>query len=203
MGVWLQLKKIYYVEKQGVQITLRPGDWWEFGSQEAARLISTGAAWQPNSEIKIPAGCGLMVRGRVASTHMERVLEHVSERDYLPFPRTLYWDTSLRPRTELLGVGFGLLDNWQVAAPVWDYDQLARHVGTPGDREKTKAVVRDLRVPVYDTRLVFFRRCMETQELYNRWRIEREESDEKLAFLRAVYLVKPLICALPASWGGK
>lgn len=204
MGVWLQLRQIHYVEKQGIQITLFPGDWWEFGSQEAAKLVGMGAAWQPSAEIKIPAGCGLMARGVVVGSYMDRVLEHVSERDHLPFPRTLFWDTSLRPRAELLGVGFRLLDNWQVAAPIWDYDQLAQHVGTPDDREKTKAVVRDLRVPVYDTRLIFFRRCLETQELYGRWLEERAGGgDEKLAFLRAVYLVKPLICALPASWGGK
>jgi len=98
---------------------------------------------------------------------------------------------------------FKLLQRWQVAIPLWNYETLAAQVGTEEERERTKAVIRDLRVPLRDTRLVFMRRCAQTRELTNVWREELTNStDERLAFLRALYRIKPVICDLPASWTG-
>ena len=119
----------------------------------------------------------------------------------LPYPMTLLWNPKLRLRGELVPVGFHLLNTWQVAAPLWDYKELACHVGTDDDRECTQDVVRDLRMPLYDTRLIFVKRCGDTKALIDTWR--EEEGDEKHAFLRALYKVKPLILALPVTWKGR
>jgi len=97
-------------------------------------------------------------------------------------------------------VGFGLLDVWELAVPLCDYQTLAIHLGSDEEKERTKAVIRDLRVPLYDTRLMFVKHCQNTVDLFSRWQKECESSDERLAFLRALYQVKPFILALPMTW---
>ncbi len=53
-------------------------------------------------------------------------------------------------------------------------------------------------MPVYDTRLMFIRRCHATRELVDEW--VAEDGHRGLAFLRALYRVKPLVLALPTTW---
>jgi len=93
--------------------------------------------------------------------------------------------------------GLGLLETWQVAVPLKPYNLLAQNLGDEAEREQTAAVIPDLRVPVYDHRCVFMRRCPESEELLARWQVE---GGGILAFLRALYTVKPLVLALPNSW---
>lgn len=120
----------------------------------------------------------------------------------LPFPRSLLWDGTSKIRIDLVPVGFHRLNTgWQVAAPVHSYQTLARDLGDDTDRKTTKDVIRDLRVPVYDTRMVFVRRCGDTERLMEVWRRESAMGgNDMLAFLRALYIVKPTICALPPTW---
>jgi len=90
-----------------------------------------------------------------------------------------------------------------VAVPLWDYDTLARDVGSEEERAYTESVIHDLRVPLRDTRLVFVRRCSDTRKLVETWHAERARvpgGEDKLAFLRALYAVKPLVCDLPTVW---
>ena len=86
----------------------------------------------------------------------------------LEFARTLLW-SGVNFRGDLLATGFGLLDTWELAAPLYSYETLARDVGDRRDREQTERVIHDLRVPVYDTRLMFIRRCHATRELVDEW----------------------------------
>jgi hypothetical protein len=106
-------------------------------------------------------------------------------------------------RPDLFQAGFNLLARWQAAAPLWSYTELACHVGSEADREATKAVIRELRVPLYDTRVLFVRRCDDTRRLIELWLAECKRGDARLAFLRAMYQVKPVLCALPAQWTGR
>ena len=94
-----------------------------------------------------------------------------------------------------------MLEKWEVAAPLYDYKMLAITTGTEKEREKTKMVIRDLRAPMYDTRLMFVKRTKNGQELLKQWNLEVGE-ERRLAFLRALYKVKPLVLALPATWMG-
>lgn len=120
----------------------------------------------------------------------------------LQFNRTVWIDSLLAARPELLAIGLGMLDTWEMAVPLQDYKTLAAHVGTESEREKTKAVIRDLRVPLYDTRLMFMKSTPEVSRLLELW---KGEGQTDLAFLRALYTVKPFILALPSSWasGGR
>jgi hypothetical protein len=168
--------------------------------------LADGSAWVPPQRITelVTKDCGVYVRGRKPGDFSLSVGDvGVTEGDgaELPYPMTLLWKPGLKLRGEMIPVGFHLLKTWQVAAPLWDYRELACHVGSEEEKEKTKAVVRDLRVPLYDTRLIFVKRCGDTRALIDLWK--QEEGDEKLAFLRALYQVKPLILALPVTWKGK
>lgn len=202
MAVWVKLNSIQFIEIQGKLKKYHPGDWAFVGRQTAERWEAQGLATRPNGKINIPAGAGAWVRGlAVPGCRVLEALPHVKDdgSNCLPYPKTMVWDPSLGCRTELLGVGFRLLERWQIAAPLMSYEQLACHIGMDEDRARTQVVIRDLRVPVYDTRLMFVRRCAETMELIRRW-LEDDEGDERLTFLRSLYTVKPVICALPTSW---
>lgn len=118
----------------------------------------------------------------------------------IPFERTLIVGPTLTPPWGLVDAGFRFLDRWECAAPLAN-GLLAEGIGGPSDQERTRAVVRDLRVLVYCTDLLFLRQCEATERLVETWRAECESGgDERLAFLRALYLVKPLMLALPKTW---
>lgn len=122
---------------------------------------------------------------------------------HLVYGRSLLWDAMRLQslRLNILPIGFSLLDTWQIAAPVWSYTELAAHVGNAAEREYTQSIIRDLRVLMYDTRMVFVRRCGDTRKFVSVWRDESEKgADERLAFLRALYIVKPVLLALPTTW---
>jgi len=147
-----------------------------------------------------------------------------------PFDRTLFIRPGVRIPWEMLSVGFEFLDHWEAAAPIWSYDTLASDVATGADRKRTEGLMRDLRVPLYAHELLFVRTDaggmvrqahhdnshpeastepaevpVEGSPLQDAWREEIEAvpgGDLRLAFVRALYRVKPLFLALPRSWLG-
>jgi len=51
---------------------------------------------------------------------------------------------------------------------------------------------------------MWLRKCPDCAELLRLYREEKTKGkDGRLAFLRAMYQVKPVICAAPASWIAK
>lgn len=205
---WIQLLSIQHFEKAGISRTYYPGDWIDIGLQSAQRLVTDGLARfaTPQKLGAVLAGCGMVLSGTPAGANKLRAAYPTlaiapAGANGLPYARTLFWDADLPLRPELVRVGFGLLSTWEVAVPLASYQELAAHVGTPGARERTAAVVRDLRVPLYEPRLVFVRRCRSGEALLDAWQSERDSGDEpRLCLLRALYTVKPLVCALPVSW---
>jgi hypothetical protein len=103
----------------------------------------------------------------------------------------------------LVEAGFGFLDRWEAAAPLWRYGVLAKDVGGPSDQAGTAGVTKDLRLLLYGHELLFVKRCERGQEFVKRWREECQGGDERLAFLRALFAVKPILCTLPRSWLGE
>ena len=96
------------------------------------------------------------------------------------------------------------LDKWDIACPLYNYDALALDEGTEEEREQTLDVIHDLRVLLYDTRLIFAKKCKQVDQLLTLWREDvNNGKNERLSFLRAIYIVKPLILALPSTWTDK
>ena len=210
--MYVQLKQPKQIERFGKPTQFKAGDWADIGEQLAKQWLADGTVHIPEQKVTqlLSSGCGLNITGPVPPTILPRLQESdrlgITESDGpgLPYPQTCIWNPAVVLRPELLPVGFAQLNTWQVACPLWDYSELACHMGNEAEKERTEAVIRDLRVPMYDTRLMWVRRCGDTQRLIDQWRAERTDGeDDKLAFLRALYHVKPMILALPVTWAGK
>lgn len=210
---WVQLKSIQHIKVDGITKTFNPGDWVEVGRQQAARWLASGAAWIPPTQKldMMPGDCGIVVRG---DTPIRQQIDGISIEnmtgwpDALPHAYCLFYKSGTMLRTELLQVGFNLLTKWDAVVPLWSYQQVAGQLGDPLDRAATKEAIGDLRVPAYDTRLIYVRANEAGQALMATFaqelgRADLEHHDERLAFLRAVFAVKPRLCAAPVSWVGK
>ena len=211
---WVKaLKNITRHDIKGAYRTYRPGDWFECNNQELALLLSERKISvqrnMPAITQEITGGdCVIVItggelkRGRefVASTGIPVVTGNESFPD--DYSRYLWWHTDAPLRLDLMPLGFHRVGaGWQTAIPLWRYNTLARDVGTPEARQRTEDVIHDLRVPVFDTRLIYIRRDDDTEHLLALWLEERKTGDDdKLCFMRALYAVKPLNCALPVSW---
>ena len=66
---------------------------------------------------------------------------------------------------DLVAIGFDFLERWDVAAPFWRAGVLAQELGTPAERERTEAILHDLRVPVYAHELLFVRNSQQGRHL--------------------------------------
>jgi len=214
--MWIRLKSNYKIEKNGKMVARQSGDWIKVGKQEAGLLISQNRAELPGQDVirEFAGGgkdAGILALGSkvAAAVVLEELkgklnIKYGDSSPWLPWDKTIIWDTAVILRTEMIPTGLGLLDTWQIAMPLWDNYSLAIHEGDEDDRAQTKAIVRDLRVPLYDTRLIFARQCDETKQLFAQWGIERQKGpSSRLAFLRAFYQVKPLMLALPITWTGQ
>lgn len=204
--VWVRAKTILNVEENGKRKQYHPGDWCKMGRHQAREFlrrdqieILKSAILQTVQDL---TDCAILLRGVLPEprlSYLAAKFPGVPTNNYEGYPddrgRFLIWDTSAELRHDLILTGFHLLGKWQLAVPLLDYNTLASDIGTDEDRAETKRVIHDLRVPVYDTRILFVRQCRETRSLFELW----NEGDD-LAFLRALYQSRPVINALPPSW---
>lgn len=114
--------------------------------------------------------------------------------------RTVFVD-SANVNWSLVPAGLHVLEHWDMAAPLWRYGVLAKDVGTPEERQRTEAIVRDLRVPLYAHELLFVGDTEGGRVFLGALEEESQAGGEiRLAFLRALYRTKPRFCALPRTW---
>ena len=111
----------------------------------------------------------------------------------ISFDRALVVTPDVDIPWDLIRHGFHFLRRWDVAAPLWRYGVTAADVGNPAERKRTEKVTRDLRVLLYSYELLFVRESFEGRLLLTTWQKEMASDGEpRLAFLRAIYRVKPL-----------
>ena len=199
--VYIQAITNLPVEESGISKLLRPGDWFAVGTQQARVWEAAGQCIIHNPVARkaiLPLHCGIVLREKYSFSQDGVGVEYGEPA--ITFEKTLIWQPSFKFNTALLATGFTLLEKWEFAVPISDYNLLARDIGSDEERERTKAIIHDLRVPVYDTRLIFVRQCQAAETWLKLWDEERQQGDERLAFLRAIYKVKPYILALPSVW---
>lgn len=122
----------------------------------------------------------------------------------IEFDRALIVEPGQMVQWHLVPYGMHFLERWDAAVPLWRYGVLAQDLGTTEERKRTQAVVRDLRVLLYAHELLFVRDSSGGRNLLRCWEEELAGSEEpRLAFLRALYRVKPIFCTLPQSWAGQ
>lgn len=143
---------------------------------------------------------GIVFRGEVEKFKLGKI-KYVQSQDFtIPFVKTLFVD-DVRIPFDLLPAAWHFLDRWDMAVPLWRYGKTANDIGTSEERKITKEIIRDLRVLLYSHELLFVRKNKAGIEFMQQWEQECERGDEKrLAFLRALYIVKPKVCVLPTSW---
>lgn len=207
--MWVQLKCIKYIEKNGKEQAYHPGDWVNVHRQHALRWIAAGEAISPDpstSSADIDYSAGILALVEPGEEFRSRLAE-IPQLQFtvgpigLPYSETLIWHPSVVLKLGLLSVGFRLLEKWQMAVPLLDYKTLALNVGSEAEREETKAMIHDLRVPIRDPRLMFLRRCDATRQLINIYAKDIETGKHpQLSLLRAIWQVKPVVCDLPNTW---
>lgn len=204
MPVWLQLKQSKYLTDQGKNRQYYPGDWVQVGKQVAKQWIADGTAISPYPNVvavEEPEGtCGIMAFGPLPNPPEVGVPVCTEAVWELRWGKTCFWNTHANVNHAMYGYGFNFLSRWEMAVPLWDYRHLASEEGEQDERADTARIIRDLRVPVYDTRLIFAKRCDSVRRLFELW---EHEGMTRLSFLRALYRVKPLILALPVTWTGQ
>ena len=208
----IQLRSIQTILIDGNPRRCYPGDWVDVGKQQALQWLETGEAYRPDGgEGALPDDAGIAVLGnvetarKVFSRYAEDLEFTAVEGLTLPYTRTLLWDPALAfTMPHRIVTGFDSLDNWQIAAPLRSYTELASEAGDKEDRERTRELIGDLRVMLYDPRLVFVRRSSDTLAFIETWKAEvTDGGDPALAFLRALYQAQLLTLALPVGWTGK
>jgi hypothetical protein len=204
--VWVKAKSIVRIEENGKMITFHPGDWVRMGRQQAREYLVNDQIEILKSavlqSVQNLTNCAILLRDGLPERQTAML---TAKYPALPiqkytgeFPqhgRFLLWDTTVELKRELILTGFKLLEKWQLAVPLLDYSILAENIGTAQEREETEAIIHDLRVPVYNTRVLFVRQCQETRKLFELW-----DSGSQLKFLQALYQSRPVVNALPPSW---
>lgn len=205
--MWVQLLAGKTIPLNGEARRYHPGDWVDVGKQTAlawiaagqakAGKLSRGGSYAPGSCVSVHGG-----NMRAELVNLLAGVETFADGSFeMRRPKTLFYDVSLNaPRVEFWPIGFNLLDKWDIACPLASYDVLARDIGSEQERVQTERVIRDLRVPFYDTRLIFATNTKVVREMLREYAHERQAGDERLAFLRCLYVYKPCLLALPNSW---
>jgi len=149
------------------------------------------------------AGVVLIGDDRVIETRARRSGLRLVHGNYgpPPFGRTLFVQAGTLVPWDLLPAAWHFLERWDAAVPLWRYGVTAEDVGSTAERKRTRAITLDLRVLLYAHELLFVRDNESGRALIQTFADELEDGDEpRLAFLRAVYRVKPRLCVLPRTW---
>lgn len=195
--IWVRALSTIFVEERGAMKQYPRGAWVEVGKHQARQMLATGQCDIPNIQARnelVLNECGIVTQGPFSYNDV-KVVEGNLE---LPFERTFLYNQEISFNSNLIPIGFSLLDKWEIAVPIADYDVLARDVGTEEDRAKTLEITGDLRIPVYEPGIMFIRKTQSTKKLIELFK--QEEGHRGLAFIRVLYQVKPYILALPTVW---
>lgn len=214
MSVWVHCIGGVLYDEHGVQKQALPGDWIQIGKHQARQLLLQGTVEIPaphrRADVQDLDKCGVVVRAdEMPDVKVFGALRHVLGEPSLPYDYTVLWTPSLAITQQGFEVGLlrlnsaelGAEDSWEALATLVGLSVLAKDVGTTEEQEKTKEAVGDLRLPVYDTRLLWIRKTSATENLIEKWVAELAEgADEQHAFLRALYSSRVMMCTLPPGW---
>jgi hypothetical protein len=186
------------------------GDWVDVGRHQALLWIAdaTAVALNPDAlglhELLGSDRC-IVVRGNLTDARkypgMGPKVKLLQAPPLIGAQYTCLWVPNKPLRYDLLVPAWHLLKCWDVVAPLYSYDTLALAFGSGEDQALTAKVLPDLRIPFYNTNLLFLRDTPATQDLVGEW--ERQQGpglNEHLAFLRAVYIVKPMLLPMTRTW---
>ena len=219
---YIRLTAVKHIRKAGVQATYGKGDWVDVGKQTALMWLADGTAEIPGpdpTKVEVIAeligpGCGVRVLGKSAGPwprqsqgfgNCLKALKFSTGPLALPYPYTMIWTPTVRITPRQVLIGFSQIVSrkgrlsWEMVARLVGRS-LARDVGSKEEQAKTKALIGDLRIPVYDTGALWIRKTTKTEQLIRRWVGAIQAGEDKAhSFLRTLYAEGILLCTLPAE----
>jgi len=212
---WVTLRETKDVRRGGVLRNYLPGDSVEVGRQTAIEWILDGSAEDPFGQIGPPLNYnqrskeyGIRIRGHEGQEDLTPLgdMAHRVELSYgppaVPYKYTFIWKPGKIVSSKLINYGFvRILDGWEMAAALVSLKCLAGDIGTADEQALTKRTIGDLRLPVYESRLLWARKCPAAMAVVEEWARELEKgADEFHSFLRALYTQRAMISTLPVDW---
>ena len=201
---------------KGAYVRYDPGDWFECHNQELAELLQKGLVKTSALDIKANFAnmdAGVLTIGHTAPEEMCKSYGldiRRSNKVGLPWERTVLWYPGKNLTAEAIVLGLMRIDAedphlaWEMAVMLDSKSRLAKDVGTEEDKARTLEVLGDLRLPVYETGVIWVRNTEMTQAVLQLWRAEVDAgADERHAFLRTIYSCRVLLCTLPSDWIGQ
>lgn len=214
---WVRARKpVVRYDLDGAYQHYQPGDWFQANNQEIRELFGRGMIDSTPQVLRDEfglQGAGLLALGEPAplpGLDAYGIAFQVGTRLALPWELTVLW----KPNTHLtaFGVALGLTRvvraqgdlAFEMAVALQSNTRLAADVGTPAERDKTLALLGDLRLPLFETGVLWVRKTPATEEVIQLWQEELDAgADPTHAFLRVLYTHPVLLCTLPEDWIGQ
>lgn len=204
--MWIQLTQYQRLPSDhGKDLLHYPGEVINVKNRSfCKKLIDRGVAIDVSAAAQdMPENTGVLIRKKVKVPSWTDAFNlDVTFGDIaLPYEYTLIWNPPKHPQRQYIMASFKVLRNWDILVPVRSYEKLVAQIGTVDEKKRLKKIIRDLHVPFFSTTIMYVKRNDRTQKLITEWKKEMPKwSDERLAFLVAVYKVKPFILPLPTMW---
>ena len=214
---WVRARKpIARADVDGAYQHYQPGDWFQARNQEIRELFGRGMIDSTPQVLREEfglRGAGVLALGDstgLPGLDAYGIAFQSAAKRTLPWALTVLWAPGAHLTTT--GAAFGLTRiapsgddiTWEMAVALQSDMRMAVDVGSQAERDKTLALVGDLRLPLYDTGVVWVRKTPATEEVIQLWQEELDAgSDPTHAFLRVIYTHPLLLCTLPADWIGQ
>ncbi len=210
---WVKAVRAIKRERDGVRETFQPGDWLQVQPRDLLRYQAEGKIQTPSEILKATfdfshAGILRLCKAPILPLGDFGISQEAGDFPELPWKYTLI-TARLAVNAQNAALGFLRIeaqegwDAFEMAAQLKSGYPLAESAGTPEERALTLATLGDLRIPMYDTSLLWVRRTEATLDLIGAWTEElRHGADRDHAFLRALYTRRVLLATLPPEWVG-
>lgn len=222
----VQLLRTRQITENGRVVTRHKGDFVNVPRLTAIQWINKGVARLPGGDVDklttddLRGVTLLVVNGDGVQDSIDKLLPEAVMIEFggvedLPgaLERSergvVFWSQSLSgvtPDMAQIQQGLAALDKFDVAYPV-HFSLLAEKIGTKAARTKTEDAIGEMRVPVPEPGLLFIRKSEAGQALAEAWLDELGEdapklsaNDTRLAFMRALWHVKPTNAPMPENW---
>jgi hypothetical protein len=137
------------------------------------------------------------------------LIEGTNRQEYCGYPiikestqarKVAILDKSITVSPAQLIQGFKWLGRWEAISPFRPYQELASDfMKGKSQQEIINLGLGDLRIPLFDPRLIFVLTNERTTKMLKRYQELKAEWDPRIAFIAAAWETKPLIKPLPAE----
>jgi hypothetical protein len=215
---WIILRTKKSIREKGRKVRYYPGDSVDVGKAIAKQWIENGEAEDVYGQVKIDLGTkaanpdyGIVVWGVTEGEFNSPIGQQFNltfGQPQIPYKYTFIWNPRQPVSERLLNYGWLRVEEdnpkperWEMAARLVSLKATAEDYGTDYEQEKTKRLIGDLRLPVYESRLIWARDCEASQRVVKEFAAQLEDGGgPNHSFLRALYSKRAMLCTLPNEW---